>query len=105
MNVQEWFHLIELMSVAAVVVATIYIMQHLLTKAHILLRIGLALVCAGSVIELYASLQAVEVQCDLLANSSGVVENLGQAAVYVWAATSKRLWHVLDAMYRQKRAV
>ena len=105
MNTQEWFQLIELASVAAVIVATIFIMQHLLTKAHILLRLGLALVCAGSIIELYGSLQTVEVQCDLLANSSGVVENLGQAAVYVWAATSKRLWGVLDSMYRRKEAV
>ena len=105
MNAQEWFHLIELMSVAAVIVATIFIMQHLLTKAHILLRLGLALVCAGSVIELYASLQAAEVQCDLLANSSGVVENLGQAAVYVWAATSKRLWRVMNAIYPNGKTV
>lgn len=96
MNTQAWFHIIELLSVAAVVVATIYIMQHLLTKAHLLLRLGLALVCAGSVIELYGSLQSVDSQCDLLANSGGVVENLGQAAVYVWAATSKRLWRVLQ---------
>lgn len=102
MNAQEWLHLIDLASVAAVIVATIYIMQHLLTKAHILLRLGLALVCAGSIIELYASVQAVDVQCDILASSSGVVENLGQAAVYVWAATSKRFFAVLETMYAHK---
>ena len=93
---QQWLNVTELFSVACVVVATIYIMQHLLTKAHILLRAGLALVCAGSILEFYYSLQPGA--CEL--GYSGVVENLGQAAVYVWAACSNRLWHVLDKAYR-----
>lgn len=96
----ELLRIVELLSVACVVIATIYIMQHLLTKAHLLLRIGLALVCAGSIMEFYGSVQAST--CDTVTSLTGVVENLGQAAVYVWASTSKRLWRVMNAIYPKR---
>jgi len=101
MTMIDWLRIVELFSVACVVVATIYILQHLLTKAHLLLRIGLALVCAGSVMEFYGSLQVDP--CNAVTSITGVVENLGQAAVYIWAATSKRLWRVMDAIYPKQR--
>lgn len=94
----EILRIIELASVASVVFATIYIMQHLLTKAHLLLRLGLALVCAGSVLEFYGSLSLTH--ANELSALTGVIENLGQAAVYIWAATSKRLWRVMRAIYK-----
>ena len=93
-------HLVELFSVGAVVLTTIYIMQHRLTQAHMLLRIGLALVCGGSVLEFYSVLQ--QQACDSLAYS-GVIENLGQAAVYVWAATSKRLWRIMGRIEHMQK--
>lgn len=98
MAMTDWLRMLELFSVACVVIATIYIMQHLLLRAHVLLRIGLVLVCAGSLLEFYSSVQTDT--CNYITSATGVVENLGQAAVYIWAATSKGLWNVLTALYR-----
>jgi len=96
----DFVQLVELFSVGAVVLTTIYIMQHRLTKAHMLLRIGLALVCGGSVLEFYNALQMQN--CDAGAYT-GVIENLGQAAVYIWAASSKRLWRIMDRIERMQK--
>ena len=94
----EWYKLIELASVAAVIIATVFIMQHHLMKAHHLLRLGLALVCAGSLMEFYTNMQEHDHNLELI---TGIVENVGQAAVYIWAATSKRLWRLLHVLNRR----
>ena len=98
----EVFRLIELFSVACVVFATIYLLQHLLTKAHMLLRAGLALICIASVLEFYITWNGTG-HCDNTATMTSVAENVGQAAVYVWAATSRRLWRIMDAIYRTRQ--
>lgn len=98
MNANDWIQLADLFSVAVVVVTTIWVMQHQLTKAHLLLRLGLALVCAGSILEFYCALQVDPGKYGTSLVS--LVENVGQAAVYVWAATSKRLWRIMDRISR-----
>ena len=95
MGALDWLNVLDVVSVGVVVVSTVYVMQNLLLRAHHLLRLGLALVCAGSVLELYGSLQAIEPRpaFDL---AMSTIENVGQAAVYVWVATSKRLWRLME---------
>lgn len=95
MELVRW---IELLAVATVAITTIYVMQHHLLKAHVLLRFGLALVCAGSVLEFFMSLRVTDP--DPAELYVAVVENVGQAAVYLWAATSKRLWRIVAVLNR-----
>ena len=97
-----FIRLVELFSVACVVFATIYLLQHLLTKAHMLLRVGLAFICIASVLEFYVTWHG-NANCTETAAITSVVENVGQAAVYVWAATSRRLWRIMDAIYRTRQ--
>ena len=97
-NAINWIHWFDLLSVAVVVVTTIWVMQHQLTRAHLLLRLGLALVCAGSVLEFYCGMQEGAESTPFT-----LIENVGQAAVYVWAATSKRLWLVMDKIGRMQK--
>lgn len=93
MSATDWLQAAEIVSVAVVIVTTVYLMQSRLTRAHHLLRLGLALVCGGSVLELYLSMQHEPAAQELLAS---VLCNAGQAAIYLWASASKRLWSLVQ---------
>jgi len=87
---------LELFSVAIVILATVYVLQSTLLRAHILLRLGLTLVCAGSVLEFYESIAFMD--SNHYHTAAGVIENLGQAVIYGWVALSKRLWERIGAI-------
>ncbi len=88
--------ILELFSVAVVIVATVYVLQSSLLRAHILLRFGLAMVCAGSVLELYETLQYIDMAG--VHTFAGAIENFGQAIIYTWVATSRRLWQQIGSI-------
>lgn len=85
--------LTEAGSVLVVICTTIFLLQSRLTRAHHLLRLGLALVCAGSVLELYQSTLHEQTGAELIAS---VIVNSGQAAIYLWASSSRRLWSLVQ---------
>jgi hypothetical protein len=94
MTLLEIAHLFHLMTVAVVVVTTIWILQHHLLRAHILLRLGFVMIAVGAVVEFYG-LSSQPCPSGYFAILKPLFENLGQAVVYVWAVTSKRLWKML----------
>ena len=96
MSLGSIIQLLELFSVAVVIVATVYVLQSSLLRAHILLRLGLAFVCAGSVLEFYEAAQYVNMIG--VHTFAGAIENFGQAIIYTWVAMSKRLWEQIGAI-------
>lgn len=84
----------EVVTVAAVIGLTIWIMQDHLSCAHHLLRLGVAIVCAGSALELSQTVLHFDaVTPGELAHQ--IITNIGQIVVYLWVATSKALPRLL----------
>lgn len=94
-NAIEILRWLDLVAVGALCVSTVYVLQRLLHNAHHLLRLGLVLVCAGTVIELYLNLQAWR-STDLIEVIGSLACNVGQATVYVWVANSKTVRLAFD---------
>lgn len=85
---------IEIVTVLAVIGLTIWVMQARLSCAHHLLRLGVAIVCAGSVLELALSVvHFADTTAGELAHQ--IITNIGQIVVYLWVATSKVLPRLL----------
>ncbi|MHC4302832.1 MAG: hypothetical protein ACYS7Y_36710 [Planctomycetota bacterium] len=88
--------LFELFAVAVVIIATVYILQSNLLKAHHLLRLGLSLIAGASALEFYEIAQHVDE--NHVHTVASVLENVGQAVLYTWVALSKRLWAQIHAI-------